>query len=375
MENTNRKENSGNIFKKATDYVGRDVKSQNESKKLIVVIRLLLISVIIYFTINGILCIPEWNLTVILFYCVFFVVFACLFAVSYNYRSIVTLWVFNVGMIIWICSIVHLLGWNIGVQHFIMVLLILYFFSSYRQYTGKILYAVFLCVLRIMLFYIYHYSEPLIPLSTAKENMLQIINTITIFLCMSIIAFIFSRDSQELESKLVEYNAQLEKQANTDMLTGLYNRRKAVEYLESLTAKKKPQGKDYSGFSLCICDIDFFKKVNDNYGHDAGDKVLKGIAEIFREEMKEKTFAARWGGEEFLLLFPGCNGDNAYMELEKIRRKIKEMKVKTEKEDIGVTMTFGLTEYDFNSDLDLAIKEADKKLYIGKEQGRDRIIY
>lgn len=375
MENTNRKEDSGNIFKKAADYIGKDVKCQNESKKLIVVIRLLLISVIIYFTINGILCIPEWNLTVILFYCIFFAVFVCLFAVSYNYRSIVTLWVFNVGMIIWICSIVHLLGWNIGVQHFIMVLLILYFFSSYRQYTGKILYAVFLCVLRIMLFYIYHYSEPLIPLSTAKENMLQIINTITIFLCMSIIAFIFSRDSQELESKLVEYNAQLEKQANTDMLTGLYNRRKAVEYLESLTAKKKPQGKDYSGFSLCICDIDFFKKVNDNYGHDAGDKVLKGIAEIFREEMKEKTFAARWGGEEFLLLFPGCNGDNAYMELEKIRRKIKEMKVKTEKEDIGVTMTFGLTEYDFNSDLDLAIKEADKKLYIGKEQGRDRIIY
>jgi diguanylate cyclase (GGDEF)-like protein len=375
VENTNRKENSGNIFKKAADYVGRDVKCQNESKKLIVVIRLLLISVIIYFTINVILCIPEWNLTVILFYCVFFAVFACLFAVSYNYRSMVTLWVFNVGMIIWICSIVHLFGWNIGVQHFIMVLLILYFFSSYKQYTGKILYAAFLCVLRIMLFYIYHYNEPLIPLSTAKENMLQIINTITIFLCMSIIAFIFSRDSQELESKLVDYNAQLEKQANTDMLTGLYNRRKALEYLESLTAKKKPQGKDYLGFSLCICDIDFFKKVNDNYGHDAGDKVLKGIAGIFREEMKEKTFAARWGGEEFLLLFPGCNGDNAYMELEKIRRKIKEMKVKTEKEDIGVTMTFGLTEYDFNSDLDLAIKEADKKLYLGKEQGRDRIIY
>lgn len=70
MENTNRKENSGNIFKKAADYVGRDVKCQNESKKLIVVIRLLLISVIIYFTINVILCIPEWNLTVILFYIV-----------------------------------------------------------------------------------------------------------------------------------------------------------------------------------------------------------------------------------------------------------------------------------------------------------------
>ena len=213
----------------------------------------------------------------------------------------------------------------------------------------------------------------MIPLSSAKENILQIINTITIFLCISIIAFIFSRDSQELESKLVDYNFKLEKQANTDMLTGLYNRRKALEYMEALTEKRKSSG--YIGFSLCICDIDFFKKVNDNYGHDAGDEVLKGIAAIFMEEMKDKTFSARWGGEEFLLLFPGCNGDHAYMELEKIRRKIKEMKIRKDDSVISVTMTFGLTEYDFNSDLDTAIKEADKKLYLGKEQGRDRIIY
>lgn len=380
MKNTKRKPDSENILKNVADYIGRDVKSQNESKKLIVVIRLLLISVIIYFTINGIFCIPEFNLTVILFYSMFFVIFVSLFVVSYNCRSIVTLWMFNVGMIIWICSIVHMFGWNIGVQHFIMVLLILYFFSSYRQYTGKILYAVFLCVLRIMLFYIYHYKEPLIAISTWKENTLQIINTITIFLCISIIAFIFSRDSQELESKLVDYNTQLEKQANTDMLTGLYNRRKALEYMESLVEKRKSPGyigghKDYSGFSICICDIDFFKKVNDNFGHDAGDEVLKGISSIFAEEMNEKTFAARWGGEEFLLLFPGCNGDNAYMELEKIRRKIKDMRIKKDDTEIKVTMTFGLTEYDYNSDLDIAIKEADKKLYLGKEQGRDRIIY
>ena len=373
MENIKQGPDSGNVIKKIMDFIGKDVKSQNESKKLIVVIRLILISIIIYFSINGIFCIPEWNLTFILFYCLFLVIFAGLFAISYKFRTIVTLWMFNVGMVVWICAIVHLFGWNIGVQHFIMVLLILYFFSTYRQYTGKILYAVFLCVLRIMLFYIYHYKEPLIPLSSAKENILQIINTITIFLCISIIAFIFSRDSQELESKLVDYNFKLEKQANTDMLTGLYNRRKALEYMEALTEKRKSSG--YIGFSLCICDIDFFKKVNDNYGHDAGDEVLKGIAAIFMEEMKDKTFSARWGGEEFLLLFPGCNGDHAYMELEKIRRKIKEMKIRKDDSVISVTMTFGLTEYDFNSDLDTAIKEADKKLYLGKEQGRDRIIY
>lgn len=384
MDKTKLKSDSENMFKKIADYVGRDVKSKNESKKLIIVIRLILISVIIYFSINAIFYIPEWNFTMVLFYGLFFVIFASLFSVSYHCKTIITLWMFNIGMIAWICVIVHLFGWNIGVQHFLMVLLILYFFANYKQYTVKILYAVFLCAFRILLFYIYHYKEPLYPLSSSKENTLQIINTITIFLCISIIAFVFSKGSQELESKLIDYNYQLEKQANTDMLTGLYNRRKALEYMESLVGKRKPLGymesimgshKDYQGFSLCICDIDFFKKVNDNYGHDVGDEVLKEIARIFMEEMQGRNFAARWGGEEFLLLFPGYNGDHAYMELEKIRRKIKDMKVKKDDAEVSVTMTFGLTEYDFNDDLNRVIKEADKKLYLGKEQGRDRIIY
>ena len=164
-----------------------------------------------------------------------------------------------------------------------MVLLILYFFSSYKKYAWKISYAVFLCAFRIVLFYIYHYREPNWQLSIKEENIMQIINTITIFACISVVAFIFSRDSQELEGKLIEYNAMLEKQANTDTLTGLYNRRKAIEYLEVLTKNYA----DHGGFSLCICDIDFFKKVNDNYGHDFGDEVLKGISRIFMEETKK----------------------------------------------------------------------------------------
>jgi len=365
------KSGSGSAFKRIADFIGKDVKAQNESKKLIVVIRLILISVIIYFSINGLFCIPEWNLIAILFYGIFFAVFAGLFAISYFCKSLVTLWMFNAGMIVWICSIVYFFGWNIGVQHFIMVLLILYFFSSYKQYAGKVLYAVFLCVLRIFLFYIYHYKEPLWPLSSVQENALQIINTITIFWCISVIAFIFSNDSQELESKLVEYNSQLEKQANTDALTGLYNRRKALEYVRHLMDNQT----GYMGFSLCICDIDFFKRVNDEHGHDFGDEVLKSISRILMEEMEERIFVARWGGEEFLLLFPECNGDDAFIKLEDIRRRIKEMKIRKDDVEIGVTMTFGLAEYDFNNDLTAILKEADEKLYQGKEQGRDRIIY
>lgn len=370
VDKTISKQSEDNLFSKIKNLIGKDVKSKNESKKLIVVIRLLLILIMVYFSINGLFYIPKLNFTKFLFIVFFFGVFTSIFYMSYHCKSLSILWMFNIVMIVWICTIVHMFGWNIGVQHFLMVLLILYFFSSYKRYVEKILYAVFLCVLRIILFFIYHYKKPMWPLSTSEENILQIINTITIFICISVVAFIFSKDSQELEGKLIDYNAILEKQANTDTLTGLYNRRKAIEYMENLT-----NGQSGDVFSLCICDIDFFKKVNDNYGHDYGDEVLKGISNIFIEETKKNGFAARWGGEEFLLLFPGYNGDNACQKIEQIRRKIKEMRIKKGEIEIGVTMTFGIAEYDYINGLTSTIKEADEKLYIGKERGRDIIIF
>lgn len=371
MDKTILKRNEESIFNKIKNFIGRDVKSKNESKKLIVVIRFLLILIMVYFSINGLFYIPKLDFKKFLYIIFFFAVFISIFYMSYHCKSLSTLWMFNIVMIVWICSIVHMFGWNIGVQHFLMVLLILYFFSSYKRYLQKISYAVFLCTFRIVLFFIYHYKEPMWKLSTDEENILQIINTITIFVCISVIAFIFSKDSQELEGKLIDYNCMLEKQANTDTLTGLYNRRKAIEYMEQLTKGQN----DHSGFSLCICDIDFFKKVNDNYGHDCGDEVLKGISDIFMEETKKDGFAARWGGEEFLLLFPRCNGDNACIKIEQIRRKIKEMRIKKDKIEIGVTMTFGIAEYDYINGLTATIKEADEKLYLGKERGRDIIIF
>ena len=91
--------------------------------------------------------------------------------------------------------------------------------------------------------------------------------------------------------------------------------------------------------------------------------------------MDGKCFIARWGGEEFLLVFPESNGDEAHFLLEGLRTKIKAIEINTGSEIFGVTMTFGLAEYDFNMVTESIIKEADEKLYIGKEHGRDRIVY
>lgn len=361
-----------NILKKAADFITKDTSNKNESKKLIVVIRIILLSILVYFTANLIFCSTIFSGGIVyLLYIAFLIIFTGIFALSYLVDTIYTLWLFNMSIITWICAIIHFFGWTVGVQHFLLVLLILYFFSSYKQYTGKICYAVAMCALKIILFLTYNGKASVLHLSTMEINMLQILNSIAVCWCISVVGFIFSNDTQELEEKLVVYNSQLEQQANTDTLTGLFNRRRAIEYLNYIVKNQN----NNAGFSLCICDIDFFKKVNDNYGHDFGDEVLKKISEIFKEEVNGKNLVARWGGEEFLLLFPGCNGDDAYIKLERLRNRIKETKIKKNGLEIGITMTFGLAEYDFKNGLEATIKEADDKLYMGKNKGRDIIIY
>ena len=363
-------EAKNSMIKNIVNFIGKDTSSKNESKKVIVIIRILIISCFFYFTANAILCNSAFgNMRGLVLYGIFLLLFVCIFAISYYFSTKVTLWWFNAGMIAWILSSVHYFGWDIGVQHFLLLLLVLYFFSSYKHYASKILFAAGMCALRIVLFYLYHKSTPVLEISSMEGSALQILNTITIFFCISVIAFICSKDSQELEGKLVEYNNQLQRQANTDALTGLFNRRKAMTYIEEVLRHSK------KGFSLCICDIDFFKKVNDNYGHDFGDRVLEEVSAIFREEMQGKDMAARWGGEEFLLLFPDLNGDEAYIRLEQIRKRIKDTVVELNGQKVSVTMTYGLAEYDFAGGIDGTIKEADEKLYMGKEKGRDIIIF
>ncbi len=360
-----------NPFKNFAAFIGKDTIAENESKKLIVVVRILILSIICYFIMNIFLCNLALEIGGAMMYIIFAISFVGIFALSYYCRSFTVICIFAIGMIIWIYLTIHYMGWNIGVQHFLMVLLVLSFFSVYKRHLTKIIIAILLCAFRLWLFFMYSSGSSNLHLSPMAENGLQILNTITIFWCISVIAFVFSNDTRELESKLVDYNNKLLVQANTDTLTGLYNRRKAMDYMEDFIKK----GLNDSGFCLCICDIDFFKKVNDNYGHDIGDLVLVKISEIFRQEIQKGNFAARWGGEEFLLVFPSCNGDDAYIKLENIRRTIKKLEFQANDTTFSVTMTYGLAEYDYHNGLTATLKEADEKLYIGKENGRDRIVF
>lgn len=155
-----------------------------------------------------------------------------------------------------------------------------------------------------------------------------------------------------------------------DALTKLNNRRFADKKLQDIRVRAVEQGMKYC---LCISDIDFFKKVNDNYGHEMGDYVLQEVAKKLKEGMVGKGIAARWGGEEFLLIFENRELDIARRELSMIMDQVRTIWVPDT--DRQITMSFGLTALEPGEDIDTALKRADANLYQAKENGRNQIVY
>lgn len=154
-----------------------------------------------------------------------------------------------------------------------------------------------------------------------------------------------------------------------DALTHLANRRSGDKKLRQLVAEAR---KNNSPFCISIGDIDFFKKVNDTYGHECGDKVLQNVAACLRKRMRGKGFAARWGGEEFLLVFENSTMDDAYALLTLLLEDIRNMETKYDDCTIQVTMTFGLA-FGETHDVTQLLRNADQKLYEGKTTGRNKI--
>lgn len=152
-----------------------------------------------------------------------------------------------------------------------------------------------------------------------------------------------------------------------DTLTGLFNRRSAEKKIDAIESG----GLKYS---VSIGDIDHFKIFNDTFGHECGDVVLKEVAAVLNSNMKDGSFVARWGGEEFLMVFENRNIEEARDILLKIREDLHAREIEYNGEIHKVTMTFGAVEKQDEVPINHLIRMADDKLYEGKQGGRDRVI-
>jgi len=177
-------------------------------------------------------------------------------------------------------------------------------------------------------------------------------------------------DIKKQHLKIEELKEEIEKtkcEAEKDFLTGVYNRKKFDTMLENFIEKRKM-------FVLMLIDLDNFKQINDNYGHQAGDMILKKVGEILRKNLRPETPIFRIGGEEFAVIFPDVLIEDGGKIAERLRRIFELKEIFYENKLIPLRATFGLTCYR-NGDTPLSIcKRADEALYIGKRNGKNSVV-
>lgn len=156
----------------------------------------------------------------------------------------------------------------------------------------------------------------------------------------------------------------------TDALTNLYNRR----YFETTFAREFARAKRYnSQLSLVVVDIDWFKKINDTYGHSCGDYVLRELSWLMAENFRQTDIIFRYGGEEFVILLTETDGKSAIIPVERLRRAVEDNKFKFKGVELNVTISAGISSNKDVNEVCQMFDNADKALYQAKEEGRNRV--
>ncbi len=176
-----------------------------------------------------------------------------------------------------------------------------------------------------------------------------------------------------LQDNLKEQNRKLEELSNTDSLTQLANRRFLMKALEKEFHRSERNG---NALALVMADIDHFKKINDSYGHQEGDFVLKAVAGAVSDNLREYDLAARFGGEEFALVLPEAALGQAMLVAERVREKVAKLALKGHLQGQRVTISLGVAAHPNPQikTIDDLIRLADDALYAAKREGRNRVI-
>lgn len=226
------------------------------------------------------------------------------------------------------------------------------------RHQGLLLSAAFMTV-TAALYWFKHQHQP------ALLEPLPIANTMLIGVCILAFSYVYEVTRERSELRLLEL-------AQTDALTGLSNRIRLKETFERERSRAK---REQTPFSLIVLDLDHFKSVNDNYGHEAGDLLLQRFASTLRKCLRASDLPARLGGEEFGILLANTNSDQAIEVSEKIRTCIEKMEVLFEGRTIRITVSGGIAELGVDGDsLRSLLGHADERLYHAKASGRNRMV-
>ena len=297
-----------------------------------------------------------------------------------NRGSVLTMYLVSFAEIVFAVFIATLLvGWGAGFSGYLFASVSTSFYFTFvgqkKQEHARQSLPLVLSLMVIFTYFLDYaimlYVDPLLP--TDSDTMLTVIyifNTVVAFALMTVFSYLFVWEIMNRQRVLSDQNEKLDELAHKDPLTHLLNRNSMNETLAERMEILKRTGRR---FTMVLGDIDDFKRVNDTFGHEAGDLVLVTVADILRSSVSAEDAVCRWGGEEILILIASPLELGA-VTAERIRRNIESSVIKYEGSEIRVTMTFGVAESIPGYRVEHLIQQADDKLYFGKAHGKNQVV-
>ena len=251
-----------------------------------------------------------------------------------------------------------------GFQNYVYILTFLPFFNTtYQRKTHYIrFFSIILTALGIEFYG--HFYPPLYQLDDMVILGMHITNTLFFLMIMGIISFIFFQESGK-------YQAILRDNSNRDPLTKLFNRRFVISEMETHLPFNRQNGVTWA---VILLDIDFFKRINDTYGHNAGDLVLVALAKTLQKNIRADNIVSRWGGEEFLIVCSVADKKNLEKIMQRLRSVAKETAIEYQNKKISFSITLGGAIAQQQESFTELVHRADKALYRGKENGRNQCV-
>jgi diguanylate cyclase len=254
-----------------------------------------------------------------------------------------------------------MVGWDSGFHYYLLMFIPSIFVSTATSRAAAMIFV--LWCFYVGLDAVTHAVAPLEPLGPQALTGLRYFNISVVFAMFAYLSSYYYRimaDAQKRLSKL----------AMTDPLTGLYNRRHILDVSEYEAVQRQRNSRP---LSFIIADIDFFKRINDTQGHEAGDAVLVAVSDAVKNSVREQDSVSRWGGEEFLIVLPDTDLDRATLVANRVREHVAAREINIGSQTIYASLTRGVVSCDTNESVSDAIARADGALYKGKRAGRNRV--
>lgn len=255
-------------------------------------------------------------------------------------------------------------GWSSGFHYYFILVVPMIGLSTIKTITKKAMF-VFVSIIAYLAFDVglrLDNNSSVLPEET--NRIFYYFNVVSVMITLAFMAFCHYYLISQAELALV-------KAANTDPLTQLSNRRSFMQAIEKEMVRIDEKQIE---LSFIICDLDHFKSINDRYGHETGDVVLKTVSHLLSNEMRQCDKLSRWGGEEFLIMLPDISRTEALMIAERLRKKVEDLQLLHNGQNMNLSMTLGVTSLVALENPEHAIARADTGLYKGKNSGRNCVV-